>query len=154
MHLCIAQYSHTSFESDPLSESFAASPYYWKPLFEFTATSGKNTAQYRMMLEYTPSLWDALADHTKVTWLAVELENAGLITEDQRKSLETSQVDTTAELVRMVTAKVRHSSKNFTTFLDVLKQDEATFGHVLARMKLQDKGIFMYDCVCILYHTS
>ena len=98
-----------------------------------------------MMLEYAPSLEDALADHTKVTWLAMELEKAGLIAKDQRKSLETSQVDAGtrfAELVSMVTTKIHYSSENFTTFLDVLNKDEATFGHILAKMK--GKGMALY----------
>ena len=140
-HLCIARHSHTSLESDPLSESFAAAPYYWKSFF------GKDTAQYRMMLKYTPSLEDALADDVRVTWLAMELEKAGLITEDQRKSLEASQVDAgtrSAELVSMVTTKVRYNSENFTTFLDVLKKDEATFGHILAKMKGKGMTLYVY----------
>ena len=132
----------SSLESDPLSESFAASRYYWKPLF-----TAKNTLQYRMMLESAPSLEDALADHTKVTWLATELEKAGLITEDQRKSLETSQIDAgtrSAELVSMVTTNVCYSSENFITFLDVLKKDEATFGHILAKMKGKGMTLYVY----------
>ena len=107
------------------------------------ATSGKNTAQYKMMLEYTPSLKDALADCTNVTWLATELEKTGLITEDQRKSLETSvDADTRiAELIGMITTQVYCKSENFTTFLDVLKNDKATYGHILAKMK--EKGIII-----------
>ena len=105
------------------------------------ATSGKSTAQYRMILESTPSLKDALADDTNVTWLATELEKTGLITEDQRKSLETSiDTDTSAaKLISMITSKICSNSENFTTFCDVLKKDEATYGHVLAKIK--DKGI-------------
>jgi hypothetical protein len=97
------------------------------------------------MLECTPSLVDALAaDDTKVTWLATELEKAGLITEDQRKSLKTSiDADTRATvLISMVTTKVHCNSENFTTFLDVLKNDKATFGHILAKMK--GKGTTLY----------
>ena len=115
--------------------------YFWKSFL--TATSGKNTAQYRMMLESAPSLKDALADHTNATWLATELEKAGLITEDQRKSLETS-VDTdtrVAKLISMVTTEVDSNSENFTRFLDVLKKDEATYGHILAKMK--EKGVYV-----------
>ena len=95
------------------------------------------------MLEYTLSLEDALADHTNITWLATELEKAGLITEDQRKSLETSvDADTrAAELISMVTTEVYYNSENFTTFRDVLKKDEATYGHILAKMK--DKGVYV-----------
>jgi hypothetical protein len=111
------------------------------------ATSGKNTAQYRMMLEYTPSLEDALADDTNVTWLATELVKAGLITEDQRKLLETSvDADTrAAKLISMVTTIVHRNSENFTMFLDVLKKDEATYGHILAKIK--EKGTYVYVIV-------
>ena len=116
-----------------LRSSYDLSTYSWKSLF--IATSGKNTAQYRMMLEYAPSLEDALADDAKVTCLITELEKTGLITEDQRKSLETSvDADTrAAELISMVTAEVRYSSEKFITFRDVLKKDETTYGHVLAK---------------------
>jgi hypothetical protein len=104
-----------------------------------------------MMLEYTPSLEDTLAaDDTNVTWLATELEKAGLIAEDQRKSLETSaDADTrAAELISMITTKVHSNSENFTTFLDVLKKDEATYGHILAKIK--GKGTtYCIFCNCI-----
>ena len=124
-----------SLKSDLLRESFGSDSYSWKSLF--TAASGKNTALYRMMLEYTPNLEDALADNMKVIWLATELEKAGLITEDQRTSLETSSdADIrAAKLIGLVRTKVRYSSESFTTFLDVLKKDEATFRHILAKMK-------------------
>ena len=141
-HLCIAHYIHTNLESDPLSESFDTVPYYWK--YIFTPTSGKDTAQYRMMLEYAPSLEDALADDTKIIWLATELDKAGLITEDQRKSLETSIIDSgtrAAKLISMITSKVCSNSENFTTFRDVLRKDDTTYGHVLANIK--DKGMII-----------
>ena len=95
------------------------------------------------MLEYTPSLEDASADRTKAIWLATELEKTGLIMEDQKKSLETSvDADTrAAELISMVTTKVDSNSDNFTRFIDVLKKDEATYGHILAKMK--DKGVYV-----------
>ena len=127
-----------------LRSSYDLSTYSWKSFF--TATSDRNTAQYRMMLEYVPSLKDALADDTKVTWLSTELEKAGFITEDQRKSLETS-IDAdirSAELITsMVTTEVCYSSEKFVTFLDVLKKDEATFGHILAKVK--DKGVYVFN---------
>ena len=101
------------------------------------------------MLESTPSLKDALADYTNATWLATELEKAGLITEDQRKSLETSVDSGTraAELINMITSKVDSKSENFTIFRDVLRKDDATYGHILAKMK--DKGIILYIYMCV-----
>ena len=111
--------------------------------------SDKNIAQYRMMLEYVRSLEDALADDTKVIWLATELEKTGLITEDQRKSMETS-IDAdikAAELISMIKDKVCYSSENFTTFLDVLRKDEATFGHILAKMKGKGMTFYVYNCI-------
>ena len=124
-----------SLKSDLLRESFGSDSYSWKS--PFTAASGKNTAQYRMMLEYAPNLKDALADNMKVIWLAKELEKAGLITEDQRTSLETSSdADIrAAKLIGMVRTKVCYSSESFTAFLDVLIKDEATFEPILAKMK-------------------
>ena len=126
---------------------FFGSYYFWKSLL--TATSGRNVAQHRMMSEYAPSLEAALADNKKVIWLATELEKAGLITEDQRKSSETS-VDAdirAAELIGVVTTKVRYSSESFTTFLDVLKKDEATFGHILAKMKRKGISLYVYNFI-------
>ena len=142
MYVCIA---HTSLRSE-LRES-SGSYYSWKSLF--TVTSDRNIAQHRMMLECASSLEDALADNMKVVWLATELEKAGLIMEDQRKSLETS-IDAdirAAELISMVTTKVHHSSESFTTFLDVLRKDEATFGHILAKMKRKGMTLYMYNYI-------
>ena len=142
MHMHTHMYA-VPFNTHPwLRSRYGQSTYSWKSFF--TATSGKNTAQYRMMLESTPSLKDALADHTNITWLITELEKARFIVEDQRKSLETIvNADTrAAELISMVKNKVNSNSENFTSFCDVLKKDEATYGHVLAKMK--DKGMNMY----------
>ena len=112
----------------------------WKSFF--AAASGKTTAQYRMMLEYAPSLQDALADDLNVFRLATELEDAGLITMDQRRPvllIDDAKV-AAAILISMVTTKVHCNSENFTTFLEVLKKDKATYGHILAKMK--GKGVF------------
>ncbi|MCG8623437.1 MAG: hypothetical protein MJE68_15770, partial [Proteobacteria bacterium] len=67
-----------------------------------------------------------------------------LITEDQRKLLETivNAYTRAAELISMVKNKVNSNSENFISFCDVLKKSEATYGHVLAKMK--DKGMNMY----------
>ena len=134
-----------SFEYDYLSKSTFAS-YSWKSFF--TATSGKNTPQYRMMLEYAQSLEDALADDTNLDILARELKQAGLITNDQIRSflfLDDAKA-TAAVLIGMITIKVYSNSENFTTFLDVLKKHEATYEHILAIMK--EKGVFII-IVCI-----
>jgi hypothetical protein len=145
IHVRIALYFHTSLESDLPSESFR---YSWNSFF--ATLSGKNTATlYRMMLEYTPSLEDALAaDHTKVTWLATELEKAGLIAEKSLETIVETSVDAdtrAAELISMVTTKVCYSSENFTTFLEVLKKDEATYEHILAKMKGKGMTLYVYD---------
>ena len=138
-----------------LRESFGS--YSWKSLFK--ATSDENIAQlHKMMLEYAPSLEDALVDNMKVIWLATELEKAGLIMEDQRKSLETS-IDAdirAAKLIGMVTTKVHHSPESFTTFLDVLRKDEATFGHILAKMKGKGMTLYVYNCIHLqtVCHTA
>ena len=145
MHTAYYHHPYMSFKYGYLSESIFAS-YSWKS--SFTATSGKNTAQYRMMLESALSLKDALADDMKVFWLSKELRKAGLITEDQR--IGSFQLDdakvAAAILIAMVTIKVYSNSANFTTFLDVLKKDKETYGHILAKMK--EKGVFV-----IIVHT-
>jgi hypothetical protein len=121
-------------ESGLSSDCFGS--YSWKSFF--TTTSVKKSAQYRRMLEYAPSLVDALAaDDTNVTWLATELEKAGLITEYQRKSLE-------ASMETSVDAGIRAA-----TFLDVLKKDEATFGHILTKMKGKGMTLYVYKSVSI-----
>ena len=116
--------------------------YSWKSFF--MVTSGKNTPQYRMMLEYAPSLEDALADDIDegvMRTLTRELEIAGLITENQLMELRMvhDAKTTAAILIGLVTTKVYSNSENFTTFLDVLKKDEAIYGHILAKMK--EKGV-------------
>ena len=104
-----------------------------------------------MMLEYAPSLEDAIAHSTDVDILATELEEAGLITKDQtRLFLVLDDYDaepTAAILIGMVTIKVYSNSENFTTFLDVLRKDEATYGYILRKMK--GKGEFVI-IVCTL----
>ena len=132
-----------SFELYYLSESTFAS-YSWKSFF--MATSGKNTPQYRMMLEYAPSLEDALADDMDedvMRTLARELEVAGLITENLLMKLHMvhDAKAIAAILLGLVTIKVYSNSENFTTFLDVLKKDKETYGHILAKMK--EKGVFV-----------
>ena len=131
-----------SFEYDYLSKSTFAS-YSWK---SFLATSDKNTPQYRMMLECAPSLEDALADYIALDVLAMKLTQAGLITKDQMLhvllvGIRDAKATAANILIGMVTIKVYCNSENFTTFLDVLKKDEATYGHILAKMK--DKGVFV-----------
>ena len=95
------------------------------------------------MLKYAPSLKDAVAHSTNVNTLATELEKAGLITKDQIRSLLFlgDAKAKAAILIGMVAIKVYSNSENFTTFLDVLKKDEATYGHILAKMK--EKGVFV-----------
>lgn len=86
------------------------------------------------MLEYSPSLESALgADNTNVTWLATELERAGLVMADQIGPLSYAHDAkvTAAILISMVTTKVHCNSENFITFLDVLKKDKATYGRIL-----------------------
>ena len=133
---------HKNFKYDYLSKLTFAS-YSWKSFF--TATSAKNTAQYRMMLIYAPSLADALAYGTDedIDTLARELVKAGLITNDQRKSFRFfgDAKATAAILIGMVTIKVYSNSENFTTFLDVLKKDKETYGHILAKM--EEEGVFV-----------
>ena len=100
------------------------------------------------MLEYAPSLEHAISDRyggraTKI--LATELEEAGLITNDQIRSFlfHDDAKATAAVLLGMVTIKVYSNSENFTTFLDVLKKDKETYGHILAKM--EEKGIYVCD---------
>ena len=98
-----------------------------------------------MMLIYAPSLEDALAYGTDedVDTLARQLVKAGLITNDERKSFRFfgGAKATAAILIGMVTVKVHSNSDNFTTFLDVLKKDKETYGHILAKM--EEKGVFV-----------
>ena len=94
------------------------------------------------MLECSPSLKDTIARGTNATWLTRGLEKAGLITSDQRgvlRQISDAKVKA-AILIGMVTTRVYCNSKNFTTFLDVLKKDETTYGHILAQMK--EKGVY------------
>ena len=119
--------------SDPSKTIFAS--YSWKSSLE--ATSGQNTIQYRMMLEYAPSLKDTFAD-TNVHRFASELMEAGLIMREQMMAA-TFQISGTkvkaAILISLITTKVYCNSENFAIFLDVLQKYEATCGHILAKLK-------------------
>ena len=100
--------------------------------------SGKNTPQYRKILEYTPSLTDVLANGTNIVRLAGELVRAGLINKANERKMLNTAVDAdirAAELISMVTTKVDLNSQNFTTFLEVLGKDQATYGDILTNMK-------------------
>ena len=91
-----------------------------------------------MMLKCTPSLTNVLANGTNIIRLARELEKVGLISMDNKDSLTNTAIDAdirAAELVSMVITKVDHNSENFTTFLGVLKKDQATYEHILIKME-------------------
>ena len=123
-----------------LSESNCAS-YSWKS--SFTAIRDRNTAQYRRMLEYAENTLAYDTDPDTIFTLAMKLQQAGLITEHQIGS-SLSFGDTkaiAAILIGLVTIKVYSNSENFNTFLNVLKEDEATYGHILAEM--EGKGVFI-----------
>lgn len=117
-----------------LSKTIFAS-YSWKSSLE--AASGQNTTQYRMMLEYAPSLKDILAA-TDVDRFTSELMEAGLIMREQIMAAIFQISDTkvkAAILISLITTKVYCNSENFAIFLDVLQKYEATCGHILAKMK-------------------
>ena len=127
------------------SESTFAS-YSWKSFF--MATSGKNIPQYRMMLEYAPSLADALADDINedvMHTLTRELEVAGLITKNplMESHMVHDAKTIAAILIGMITIKVYSNSENFTTFLDVLKKHKAIYGHTSILAKMKEKGVFV-----------
>ena len=100
--------------------------------------SGKNTPQYKKMLEHTPSLTNVLADGSNIVRLAGELVRAGLISKANERKMLNTAVDAdirAAELISMVTTKVDLNSQNFTTFLEALGKDQATYGDILTNMK-------------------
>ena len=103
--------------------------------------SGKDTVQYRKMLECTPSLIDVLADGANTVRLAGELVKAGLINRANERRMRNTAVDAevrAAELISMVTTKVDLNSKNFDTFVEVLEKDGATYGDIVIEMKKLD----------------
>ena len=105
------------------------------------------------MLECTPNLESCLNDHSQViVELAKELEKAGLITKDQLQSLFhiIHDIPAASILISMITTKVYCNSENFTIFFDVLKKDESTYGHILAKMK--GKGVFAINNGSSWYH--
>ena len=105
------------------------------------------------MLECTLNLKSRLNNHSKVIELAKELEKAGLITKDQLQSLFHNifcEISAASILISMITTKVYCNSENFTILFDVLKKDEATYGHILAKMK--GKGVFAINNGSSWYH--
>ena len=124
------RYDHYRYCSKTIFASYS-----WKSSLE--AASGQNTIQYRMMLEYAPSLQDTLAD-INVDRFAIELMKAELIMREQIMAIISQISDTkikAAILISLITTKVYCNSENFDTFLDVLQKYEATCGHILAKMK-------------------
>ena len=99
--------------------------------------SGSNTEEYRNLVAVTAKLVDLLADDNNVVTLSQELKTAGLISKDNSRNMANVNVASTvraANLVDMVTTKVQLNSQHYTTFVDILKKDRATYGDILKDM--------------------
>ena len=99
--------------------------------------SGSNSGEYSKLVGVTAKLVDLLANGNNVVTLSQELQTAGLINRANNRDLCNVHVSSTvraAELVRMMTTKVEHNSQHYTTFVDILKKDTATYEDILRDM--------------------
>ena len=96
--------------------------------------SGKNTTEYRKLLDVSAKLADLLADGNNVVTLSQELQTAGLISKANSRDMANVNVSATvraANLIAMVMTKVELNSKHYATFVGILKKDTATYEEIL-----------------------
>ena len=99
--------------------------------------SGSNTEECRKLVAVTAKLVDLLANGNNVVTLSQELVTAGLINKANNREMANVQVSATAraaDLVAMMTTKVELNSKHYTTFVDILQKDTATYEDILKDM--------------------
>ena len=92
----------------------------------------KNTTEYRILVKATGKLTKAVQNN--ITSLCVELVANELITPDNQKALRNPNrdaVERAADLVELITDKVEQNSANYHAFVKILKEDAATYKHVL-----------------------
>lgn len=97
--------------------------------------SGKNTEKYQKLVSVTGKLTDIVADGTNVVGLSQELFEKGLISKSNNREMTNAHVSTViraAQLIGMVLTKVELNEKNFDTFVEILKEDETTYGTIVA----------------------
>ena len=95
-----------------------------------------NFPEYNCLVDCTPEL--RLAAQPNIISLCGELLRTRLINEDKEKSLRNRSVeesDRAAELVSLVTNKVREDPENYHKFVAVLKKDERGYKTVIALLE-------------------
>ena len=97
--------------------------------------SGSNTEECRKLVAVTAKLVNLLANGSNVVTLSQELQTAELINRANNREMANIHVASTvraAQLVDMVTTKVQLNSQHYTTFVDILKKDTATYKDILS----------------------
>ena len=97
--------------------------------------SGQNTPEYQKVKKSFPKLTSAISRVIGPT--CEQLLAAGLITDGQKAKAKNGMIDASdraSELVSLILAKVAEESRNFYTFVGVLKEDLDSFRVVLNHM--------------------
>ena len=95
-----------------------------------------NSPEYNSIVDCTPELRHAVQPN--IISLCGELLRTRLINEDKEISLRNRSVeesDRAAELVSLVTKKVREDPENYHKFVAILKKDEWEYKAVIARLE-------------------
>ena len=100
-----------------------------------------DSLEYNCMIDCTPQL-RSVAEPNLLS-LCAELLAARLINVDNDKSLRNRNVDEpyrAAELISLVTNKVKENSANYHVFVAILEKDEQRYSSVLTRLKERYKS--------------
>ena len=113
------------------------------PVDQDAMSSGKNTNEYRKLIEVTPALSALLTDGNVIA-LSQKLLTAGLISRANNGQMMNHFVDAeirAAKLVSMVTTKVELNKQNFYKFLEILKEEKDTYSPILDKLSKYSDGI-------------
>lgn len=97
-------------------------------------SAGKNSPEYETLRKANAVLSIAIVSCIDTTNLCDKLVSAGLINDDQKRSVTNTQVTAntrTSNLLSMILTKVELDSKHFGEFVEVLQTDLSSFGDVL-----------------------
>ena len=96
----------------------------------------KMTEQYKALVRATAKLESAVKHN--ITPLCAELVSCELITPDQKSKLRNPNHDVSeraADLVEIITNKVKQDRKNYDTILKILQEDRTTYREVLGLLE-------------------
>lgn len=122
-------------------------------------SSGKNTPQYKKLLECVPKLNQALTagNGAAIINLSPELCCRGLISDANNQSMQNIYMDPgirAAQLTGFITTKVDLNAENYDKFIEALEVHEATFSDILPLLKSGTNLLCYYTVCCIVTYCN